>query len=103
MLVLSPRLLRVLSGSLYRRRSAVTYAVFFIVVFWLAYQLTGMQRHWDMPEYLKGREGSWFTSLYTSIMSQSNAMPDSSPKTTTARVLFLTQVSLGWLWFLLFT
>ena len=54
-------------------------------------------------EYLQGRENSALTSLYTAVLAQSNAMPDTTPKSNLARVFFMIQVSLGWLWFLLFT
>ena len=86
----------------YTNRYAAYYAITSIVAFWLLYQLMGMKKHFEMPEYLKGRENSWLTSLYTSTLAQSNAMPDATPKTNLARSFFMLQVSLGWLWFLLF-
>lgn len=87
----------------YTNRHAAYYAISSILLFWLVYQLMGMKKHFDIPEYIKGRENSALTSLYTSVLAQSNAMPDTTPKTNVARVLFMLQVSLGWFWFLLFT
>lgn len=87
----------------YTNRYAAYYALTSILAFWLLYQLLGMKKHFEVPEYLKGRENSWLTSLYTSALAQSNAMPDTAPKSNVARVFFMLQVSLGWLWFLLFT
>lgn len=83
-------------------RHAVYYAVFFIALFWAVYQLMGMKKHFDIPEYLKGRESSPLTSLYTSVLAQSNAMPDTVPKSNAARVLFMLQVTSGWIWLLIF-
>jgi hypothetical protein len=87
-------------GKLYSKRSAIVYALVCILAFWLIYQLMGMKKHFDVPEYLAGRERSWLTSLYTSVLAQSNAMPDTTPKTDVARALFMLQVTLGWMWFL---
>jgi len=87
----------------YTNRNAAYYAFFSILFFWFLYQLLGMKKHFDVPEYLQGREGSWLTSLYTSVLAQSNAMPDTTPKSNLARVFFMLQVSMGWMWFLLFT
>lgn len=86
----------------YNNRNAAYYAITSILVFWLLYQLLGMKKHFDIPDYLAGREGSPLTSLYTSVLAQSNAMPDTTPKSNLARVFFMIQVSLGWIWFLLF-
>ncbi len=86
----------------YTNRYAAYYAFASILVFWLLYQLLGMKKHFEIPEYLRGRENSWLTSLYTSAMAQSNAMPDTAPRSNLARVLFMLQVSLGWMWFLIF-
>lgn len=86
----------------YLNRHAAVYAIACIVLFWLIYQLMGLKKHFDVPEYLKGQEGSWLNSLYTSALAQSNAMPDITPKTRVARVLFMLQVCSGWIWFLLF-
>lgn len=87
----------------YNNRNAAFYAIACILLFWLIYQLMGMKKHFDVPEYLQGRENSALTSLYTAVLAQSNAMPDTTPKSNLARVFFMIQVSLGWLWFLLFT
>lgn len=87
----------------YTNRYAGFYALTSILFFWFLYQLLGMKKHFDVPEYLKGRENSWLTSLYTSVLAQSNAMPDTTPKSNLARVFFMLQVSIGWFWFLLFT
>lgn len=84
----------------YAKRDAAVYALVCILAFWLIYQLMGMKKHFDVPKYLAGRERSWLTSLYTSVLAQSNAMPDTTPKTNAARVLFMLQVVLGWVWFL---
>jgi hypothetical protein len=62
----------------------------------------GMKDHFDVPEYLAGRENSFFTSLYTATLAQNNAMPDTTPKSTAARLLFMFNVTAGWLWFLVF-
>ena len=87
----------------YTNRNAAYYAVTCICIFTLIYYLMGTKKHFDIPEYLAGREDSWLTSLYTSALAQSNAMPDTAPKTNVARVLFMLQVCSGWFWFLLFT
>ena len=89
---------RVLQSS----TSAAIYASICIVTFTLIYWLMGLSKHFDVPEYLKGNENSFLNCLYTSVLAQSNAMPDTTPKTNIARVLFMTQVSLGWMWFLFF-
>lgn len=86
----------------YANRYAALYGLMGIVVFTMVYWLMGLSRHFDVPEYLKGREDSFMTCLYTSVLAQSNAMPDTVPKTTVARVLFMIQVCMGWFWFLLF-
>lgn len=85
----------------YENRHAAYYAVGCILVFAVTYWAMGIQKHFDVPDYLKGRENSFFTGLYTSALAQSNAMPDTTPKSTVARALFLLQVCLGWAWFLL--
>jgi hypothetical protein len=87
---------------LYDNRAAAAYALFFILAFALAYHFMGVKEHFDVPDYLQGREGSFLTSLYTSVLAQNNAMPDTTPKSNVARVLFMSQVTLGWLWFLVF-
>lgn len=81
---------------------AALYAFFGIAVFTVIYWLMGLSKHFDVPGYLKGREDSFLTCLYTSALAQSNAMPDTAPKTTVARMLFMAQVFMGWFWFLLF-
>lgn len=81
-------------------RYAVYYAVICIVGFALTYWLMDMKKHFDMPAYLEGRENTFLTSLYTSALAQNNAMPDTTPKTNAARILFMAQVCLGWFWFL---
>ena len=86
----------------YAQRNAAYYAIACIGTFWITYQLMGMKKHFDIPAYLEGREKSWLTSLYTAVLAQSNAMPDTTPKTNVARALFMLQVSLGWIWFLIF-
>ena len=86
----------------YINRYAALYAFVCILAFSLVYWFMGLPKHFDVPEYLKGRESSFLTSLYTSTLAQSNAMPDTTPKTDVARVLFMIQVCLGWMWFLLF-
>lgn len=89
--------------NLWSKRSAALYALFFIMTFAATYHFMGLKKHFDVPEYMKGRETSFATSMYTSVLAQSNAMPDLTPKTTLARWLFMLQVALGWMWFLLFT
>lgn len=86
---------------LYENRHAAYYAIACILVFAVVYWAMGIQKHFDVPEYLKGRENSFFTGLYTSTLVQSNAMPDTTPKSTVARALFMLQVCMGWVWFLL--
>lgn len=98
-----PDLIRTVLSKLYRSRYAALYAMAFIMIFAMTYQFMGMAKHFDCPEYLKGREQRWTTALYTSFLAQSNAMPDVTPKTTVARMLFMAQVTLGWFWFLLFS
>lgn len=86
----------------YENRYAAYYAGTLIVVFAILYWAMGLTKHFDVPEYLgKDRRNSLFTSVYTSALAQSNAMPDLVPKTTIARALFMLQVLLGWGWFLL--
>lgn len=88
--------------SVYDNRAGAAYALFFILAFALTYHVMGVKKHFDVPEYLAGRENDFLTSLYTSLLAQSNAMPDTTPKSNAARVLFMSQVTLGWMWFLLF-
>lgn len=83
-------------------KGAVMYALAGILTFSFIYWMMDMKEHFSVPDYLEGREQSYFTSLYTSVMAQNNAMPDVVPKSTLARALFMLQTSLGWLWFLLF-
>ena len=87
---------------LHGNRYAAIYAMVWIAIFAVTYHFMGMKKHFDMPEYLKGREDDFLSSLYTSVLAQNNAMPDITPKTNIARVLFMLNVSIGWLWFLLF-
>lgn len=88
----------------YANRRAAYYALGFIALFSLVYWLMGLEKHFDVPEYVEeGKRGSFLNSLYTSTLAQSNAMPDYTPKTDVARILFMIQVSTGWLWFLLFS
>lgn len=93
------------SGALYtyRNRNAIFYAMFFIVLFMFVYWGMGLEKHFDVPDYIdKKRKNSLTTSLYVSALAQSNAMPDLVPKTTLARMLFMAQVCTGWAWFLIF-
>lgn len=83
-------------------RYAAGYMLFFIVLFTLLYWLLGMKKHFFVPDYLAGRENGFLNSFYTSVLAQSNAMPDTVPKTNMARMLFMAQVCSGWLWFLIF-
>lgn len=85
------------------KRIAIAFALTGILTFWLLYQLLDMKKHFFVPDYLAGRERSWLTSLYTSVLAQSNAMPDTVPKSNLARTLFMAQVSMGWMWFLVFS
>lgn len=85
-------------------KHALVYALCLIVVFTLTYRFIGLERHFDVPEYVDKRaRGSWTNCLYVSALAQSNAMPDYAPKTTMARVLFMLQVVSGWMWVILFT
>lgn len=84
-------------------RRAAYYSLIFIGMFGLTYWLMGLEKHFDVPAYIEGKHrNSLFNSMYTSVLAQSNAMPDTTPKTTVARTLFMIQVSFGWMWFLLF-
>lgn len=95
--------LLVRAGELvYENRGGAIYALVCIVSFAMVYHFMGMKQHFDVPEYLQGRENDFLTSLYTSMLAQNNAMPDTVPKSNAARVLFMSQVTIGWLWFLLF-
>lgn len=88
----------------YNNRRAAYYALGFISVFSVVYWLMGLEKHFDVPEYLdKGSRGSFLNCVYTSAMAQSNAMPDYTPKTRAARIIFMIQVCTGWAWFLLFS
>lgn len=86
----------------YTNRNAAYYAIACIFLFSVIYHFIGIKKHFEVSEDMKGKEGSFFTSFYTSVLTQSNAMPDLVPKTTLARSLFMTQVASGWIWFLLF-
>lgn len=88
----------------YANRRAAYYALVFIALFSLVYWLMGLEKHFDVPEYVEeDKRGSFLNSVYTSALAQSNAMPDYTPKTDIARILFMIQVITGWLWFLLFS
>lgn len=65
-------------------------------VFALVYRLIGVAKHFDLADDVKAKPT--FASFYISIMAQSNAMGDATPKTALGRVLFATQVALGWAW-----
>jgi hypothetical protein len=81
---------------------AAVYAIVCILAFMVAYKLMGLEKHFDVPEYIPRKErSSWLNCLYTSALAQSNAMPDTTPKTRVARMLFMMQVVLGWDWFLI--
>ena len=83
-------------------RYAALYAVTCIVAFMITYKLMGLEKHFDVPEYVSPKErSSWANCLYVSALAQSNAMPDYAPKSRAARILFMVQVCLGWAWFLL--
>ena len=86
--------------ALVMNRYAVYYALINILIFSLVYWLMDLKKHFDVPAYLEGRENTFLTSLYTSALAQSNAMPDTTPKSNVARILFMVQVCLGWFWFL---
>lgn len=90
-----------LPSKLYDRQAALFYGVFCIALFAVIYKVMGISKHFDVPEYLRKREHHWLTSIYCSALAQSNAMPDLVPKTDAARMLFMTQVVLGWTWFLI--
>lgn len=88
----------------YANRRAAYYAVGFIALFAVVYWLMGLEKHFDTPEYLdKQNRSSFLNCVYTSALAQSNAMPDYTPKTNLARILFMAQVCTGWAWFLLFS
>lgn len=86
----------------YRNLGALFYAVLFIGLFWGVYQRIGLAKHFDVPDDLKGKEQSRFTSLYLATMSQTNAMSELTPKTTTGRVVLMLNVLAGAAWMLLF-
>ena len=94
--------LRTLRAKATQHKHAAIYAFVCIALFTVAYKLLDVGQNFDVPDYLKGRENSWMTCFYTSVLAQSNAMPDTVPQTTKARLLFMLQVCLGWWWFLLF-
>ncbi len=88
----------------YANRRAAYYALGFITLFSVVYWLMGLEKHFDVPGYIdKKQQGSFLNCIYTSALAQSNAMPDYTPKTNIARVLFMLQVCTGWAWFLLFS
>ena len=88
----------------YANRRAAVYAFMFIMSFALVYWLMGLEKHFNVPEYIeKDKRDSFANCIYTSVMAQSNAMPDVTPKTTLARMVFMGQVCTGWAWFLLFS
>lgn len=91
-------------GRLVRQhKAAAIYAFFFMILFTLVYWVMGMEKHFDVPDYIeKKKRNGITTAMYVSALAQSNAMPDMAPKTTLARMLFMFQVCTGWFWFLLF-
>lgn len=87
----------------YRNRHAAIYAGVCIALFAVLYRAMDIRKHFTVPDYMVGQENHFLNSLYLSTLCQNNAMPgDMMPKTLLARALFMTQVCLGWLWFLLF-
>jgi hypothetical protein len=89
-----------LTDRVYNKQAALFYSIFFVALFAVIYKTMGVKQHFDVPEYLQKREHHWLTSIYCSALAQSNAMPDLVPKTDMARTLFMLQVILGWMWFL---
>lgn len=88
----------------FANRRAAYYAFIFIAIFGLLYWLMGLEKHFEVPEYIEEKHrNSLLNSLYTSVLAQSNAMPDLVPKTPVARTIFMLQVCTGWAWFLLFS
>lgn len=86
-----------------RHWDGVAYALVFILFFMFLYWKIGMEDHFFVPDYIdKKKRNSLTTALYTAVLAQSNAMPDTVPRTTLARMLFMTQVCTGWMWFLIF-
>ena len=74
------------------------YGIGCIFAFALAYKLMGVERHFDITDEQKGRP--WFASFYISVMAQSNALGDATPKTIAGRSMFGAQVFAGWMYFM---
>lgn len=88
----------------YANRNAAIYALGFISLFTLIYWFMGLDKHFEAPEYIEeDQKGSFFNCMFTSVLTQSNAMSDYVPKSTVARAIFMIQVCIGWFWFLLFS
>ena len=80
---------------------ALTYGITLMLLFAGIYQALDLRTHVVFDDSMKGKENNFLTSMYMSAMLQTNAMPDMTPRTTLMRVLFMMQVLLGWLWFVM--
>ena len=78
----------------------VTYGFLLIVMFAVAYRSMGLEKNFVITDEMKAKP--WFASFYISLMAQTNAMGDATPKTIPARVVFGLQTMMGWLWVVTF-
>ena len=78
----------------------IAYGFGCILLFAAIYKSIGVTKHFVITE--EQSKKPWFASFYISAMAQTNAMGDSTPKTILGRVIFGTQVVMGWLWVITF-
>lgn len=70
-----------------------------VLLFAVIYRAIGPDKHFEITEEQKKRP--MFASMYISVMAQSNAMGDATPKTILGRTLFAIQVATGWAWIMI--
>jgi hypothetical protein len=75
-----------------------TYSILCVVIFAVLYKITDVNKNFDISPDVE--KHPWISSFYNSVMAQSNAMGDATPKTPFGRLLFALQVSAGWVYFL---
>lgn len=79
----------------------ITYAVLTIIAYAAVYRLMGVNKHFVITS--EQDTNHWFASFYISLMAQTNAMGDATPKTIAGRTVFASQTVLGWFWFAVLT
>ena len=78
----------------------VAYGFLLITMFAVAYRAMGIEKNFVITDEMKAKP--WFASFYISLMAQTNAMGDATPKTSPARIVFGLQTMMGWLWVITF-